>query len=94
VLLYQPSVSLQMGIQHLAELLGDYPDLPHVLAAYNAGRSRVERWENRHGVGDDPELFTERIPFRETRDYVRLVIRNMEIYRALYGWEKTVKGQK
>ncbi len=89
VLLYQPSVSLQMGIQHLSELQADYPDLPHVLAAYNAGRSRVERWENRHGVGDDPELFTERIPFRETRDYVRLVIRNMEIYRALYGWGKS-----
>ncbi|MGH7658397.1 MAG: transglycosylase SLT domain-containing protein, partial [Gemmatimonadales bacterium] len=88
VLLYQPSVSLQMGIEHLSGLVRDYEgNLPRVLAAYNAGKSRVERWKERQGA-DDPELFTERIPYRETRDYVRLVLRNMEIYEALYDWEQ------
>jgi soluble lytic murein transglycosylase len=33
----------------------------------------------------DEELFAERIPYRETRDYVRIVQRNQEMYRALYG---------
>ena len=54
------------------------------LAAYNAGASRVTRWLARPGT-DDAELFTEWIPFTETRDYVRIVLRNASIYRNIYG---------
>ena len=32
----------------------------------------------------DPELFAERIPYAETRDYVRIVLRSRDLYRALY----------
>jgi peptidoglycan lytic transglycosylase len=85
VLLYQPDVSLQLGAFHLQELVGQYRQPVHVLAAYNAGASRVERWSQRLGV-DDPEVFTERIPFAETRGYVRAIQRNQDIYRALYAW--------
>jgi peptidoglycan lytic transglycosylase len=85
VLLYQPDVSLQLGAYHLQELAGRYGQPVHVLAAYNAGASRVERWSQRVGV-DDPEVFTERIPFAETRGYVRAIQRNQDIYRSLYAW--------
>jgi soluble lytic murein transglycosylase len=85
VLLYQPDVSLQLGAYHLQELTGRYAQTVHVLAAYNAGVSRVERWSQRIGV-DDPEVFTERIPFAETRGYVRAIQRNQDIYRSLYAW--------
>ena len=47
--------------------------------------SRVERWVRRGGVAD-PEVFAERIPFVETRGYVRVIQRNQELYRALYHW--------
>jgi soluble lytic murein transglycosylase-like protein len=33
-----------------------------------------------------PEMFTERIPYVETRDYVRSVVRNRAFYRILYEW--------
>jgi soluble lytic murein transglycosylase len=85
VLLYQPDVSLQLGTFHLQELSQRYGQPAHVLAAYNAGASRVERWSTRVGV-DDPEVFTERIPYAETRGYVRAIRRNEEIYRVLYAW--------
>ena len=85
VLLYQPDVSLQLGSYHLQELSGRYAQPVHILAAYNAGASRVERWSRRVGV-DDPEVFAERIPFAETRGYVRAIQRNQEIYRMLYSW--------
>ncbi|MDQ3426535.1 MAG: lytic transglycosylase domain-containing protein, partial [Gemmatimonadota bacterium] len=85
VLLYQPDVSLQLGSYHLQELSGRYVQPVHILAAYNAGASRVERWSRRVGV-DDPEVFAERIPFAETRGYVRAIQRNQEIYRTLYSW--------
>jgi len=86
VLLYQPDVSIQLGAVHLRELFSRYDQRAHILAAYNAGASRVERWSKRIGV-EDPEVFAERISFVETRDYVRIIQRNEDIYRALYGAE-------
>ncbi len=84
-LLYQADVSLQLGTSHLADLLSGYTEDSRALAAYNAGKSRVERWAKKRGT-DDPETFVERIPFRETRDYVRIIERNRELYASLYGW--------
>jgi soluble lytic murein transglycosylase len=84
-LLYDPGINIEIGIRHLAPLLKGQPDLPRSLAAYNAGGSRVARWATKRGA-DDPEIFTERIPFLETRDYVKNVLRNREFYRVLYAW--------
>lgn len=88
ILLYQPDVSIQLGAVHLGELFTRYDQRAHILAAYNAGISRVERWSKRIGV-EDPEVFAERISFVETRDYVRIIQRNEDIYRALYGAQVT-----
>jgi len=84
-LLFDADANLQLGTAHLSSYMTRYGALPRVLAAYNAGGSRVARWSARAGV-DDPEIFTERIPFVETRDYVRIVQRNAEMYRRLYSW--------
>jgi soluble lytic murein transglycosylase-like protein len=92
VLLYQPDVSIQLGAFHLRELLARYDQRAHILAAYNAGSPRVERWSKRIGV-TDPEVFAEQISFVETRDYVRVIQRNEEIYRALYGGEITTRAE-
>jgi len=69
----------------LRGLVRKYPEVVKVLAAYNAGESRVEKWSSKTGA-NDPELFTERIPFVETRDYVRIILRNRAYYQALYPW--------
>jgi soluble lytic murein transglycosylase len=84
-MLYDPAISIRLGTLHLKDLVRKYPDLAKVLAAYNAGESRVERWSTKAGARD-PEVFTERIPFVETRDYVRIVLRNQAYYDALYPW--------
>ena len=83
-LLYQPEISIQLGTMHLSSLMTRYRDPARVLAAYNAGESRVERWGRQPGASD-PELFVERIPYVETRDYVRIVLRNVELYRGLHA---------
>ena len=83
-LLYQPDINLQLGIRHLEAFISRY-EAPYALAAYNAGESRLVRWLRRPGARD-PELFVERIPFTETRDYVRVVLRNRAMYQALYAW--------
>jgi soluble lytic murein transglycosylase len=92
ILLYQPDVSIQLGAVHLRELFSRYDQRAHILAAYNAGISRVERWSKRIGV-EDPEVFAERISFVETRDYVRIIQRNEAIYRALYGDAATERAE-
>ena len=83
-LLFDPDVSLELGTAHLSSRMKHDAPPALALAAYNAGASRVARWARRPGA-DDPELFTEWVPFTETRDYVRLVLRNASVYRALYG---------
>ena len=83
--LYDPSISITLGTQHLSGLFRRTSQLERVLAAYNAGESRVARWINKGGA-NDPEMFTERIPFVETRDYVRAIIRNRAFYTSLYDW--------
>ncbi|HET7564374.1 MAG TPA: transglycosylase SLT domain-containing protein [Gemmatimonadaceae bacterium] len=88
VLLYQPDVNLQIGCIHLAEMLRQYGGIARALAAYNAGGSRVDRWSTKRGV-QDPDVFIERIPFTETRDYVRIIERNRAMYRGVYGWGVT-----
>jgi soluble lytic murein transglycosylase len=83
-LLYDADANLQLGTAHLAAATRQYADMPRILAAYNAGTARVDRWQKKTGA-DDPELFAEEIPFAETRDYVRVVQRNRDMYRLLYG---------
>ncbi|MFL5618702.1 MAG: transglycosylase SLT domain-containing protein, partial [Gemmatimonadaceae bacterium] len=85
VLLFDPDVSMQLGTRHLATSLWGRDDPTRALAAYNAGQSRVTRWARRPGASD-AEQFTEWIPFVETRDYVRAVLRNRAVYSGLYGF--------
>jgi soluble lytic murein transglycosylase len=57
------------------------------IAAYNAGEAAVDRWE-KDIVTDDIEEFVERIPYLETRQYVKLVLRNHRIYKTLYNQDQ------
>ena len=80
-------VNLHLGSRYLAQMLARYDGwLPLVLSAYNAGPSRANRWR-RLPEASDLQRFTERIPFFETRNYVKSVERNLRIYRWLYGDE-------
>ena len=82
--LFEPEVNLTLGTQYLKDLLERYSNNWHkALAAYNAGEAAVDRWE-REIVTEDIEEFVERIPYVETRGYVKLVLRNHRIYKRLY----------
>ncbi len=78
-------VNLHLGTAFLVEMSARYDDeLPLVLSAYNAGPTRATRWR-RYPEASDWLRFTERIPFDETRGYVKNVRRNLGVYRLLYG---------
>jgi soluble lytic murein transglycosylase len=79
-----PDLNLHLGAAHLQELLQRFGGRVELAAAaYNAGAASVTRWLGRAG-SSDPDEFVELIPYQETRGYVRSVLRNRELYRALY----------
>jgi soluble lytic murein transglycosylase len=83
-----PDLNLHLGASHLAALLRRFHGRVEVaLAAYNAGATSVVRWLDRPGA-EDADQFIEQIPFQETRGYVRSVLRNRELYHALYPSER------
>jgi soluble lytic murein transglycosylase len=59
------------------------------LAGYNAGPGRTRQWMRRFGdprtKDIDPIDWIEMIPFEETRDYVKKVLSNVQMYRARLG---------
>ena len=55
-----------------------------VIAAYNAGRGRVQEWLNSNQHSDDGKNLTY-ISFKETDKYVKKVNVYYNIYRSLYS---------
>ncbi len=81
--LYRPDVNIALGTRFLAGLLNEYEHRVEVaLAAYNAGTDRAERWLSEFGI-TDPAEFVERVPFAETRDYIKQVVTNAAYYRLI-----------
>jgi soluble lytic murein transglycosylase len=59
------------------------------LAGYNAGPGRARQWIRQFGdprqPGVDPIDWIENIPIEETREYVKKVLSNIQVYRARLG---------
>lgn len=76
--------NIRLGSAHFSDLVRQNGGrLVDVLIAYNAGSHRLARWKQFPEYAD-AERFIERIPFQETRDYVKIILRNRRIYEALY----------
>lgn len=76
-----PETNIRIGTRYLSYLQSRYDgDERLVLAAYNSGEGRVDRWLSDEGF-DVPRD----IPFAETRDYVQNVTESQRVYEDLYG---------
>ena len=62
-------------IQHLYKepLIND--DIIKLLAAYNGGPGNLNKWLNKVNFDKDPLLLIETIPSRETRNYIKEVLK-------------------
>ena len=79
-------VNLALGTLYLRELLDrNSGSLAPALISYNAGPHRYARWRDFPEFEADAELMVERIPFRETRIYVKTITAYRHIYRRLWG---------
>jgi tetratricopeptide (TPR) repeat protein len=82
--LHEPEMNIKMGTYYLAHLLRDNGgDIVPAVASYNAGKKTVSKWFKRFPY-DNVEEFIEKIPYPETRGYVKKVLRNYGVYRSMY----------
>jgi soluble lytic murein transglycosylase len=81
--LRDPTTNLTIGIRHLKDLSSNVSSMTKALLAYNAGLTRVRKWE-RAAPGLASDLFLETVPFAETRDYVRKILVSSVMYSFLY----------
>ncbi len=84
--LYDERTNVSLGVKYLDGLVKRFESVELALAAYNAGPSRVPTWKRRYPT-QDPTLLIDLIPFRETRNYVSLIVRNNYWYEKLYRRE-------
>jgi soluble lytic murein transglycosylase len=81
--LFDPEFNLELGQRYVGHLL-DHElingDLFRLAVAYNAGPGNLKKWL-RNTPTDDPLLFIESIPSRETRIFVERVLTNFWVYR-------------
>lgn len=83
--LFDPSENLRLGIAYLRQNIDHYGgQVEYALAAYNAGDGPVRQWIASGDYKDVPE-WVESIPYTETREYVQSIMRNREVYKAVYA---------
>ena len=82
--LYDPETNIKLGTSYLSYLLELY-DGNTVLAiiAYNAGLGNVKQWI-KDGVITPDGSDIENIPYKETENYVRKILRDYQMYLKIY----------
>lgn len=82
--LYNVNMNIKYGIWYLSELQTEFEGNEVLaLAAYNAGRGNVYEWMEKYHWNINFKDYT-KIPFPETREYVKRVLENKKHYNKLY----------
>ena len=83
-----PLYNMTLGSLYLSRLINSY-DGSYILAiaAYNAGPGNVHHWVQNFGTpnnnADQAVNWIEKIPYRETRNYVQRVLENLQVFRHI-----------
>ena len=71
-------------IQHLNREPLINNDIIKLLAAYNGGPGNLNKWLKNVNFDKDPLLLIETLPSRETRNYIKEVLKNYYVYNNKY----------
>jgi soluble lytic murein transglycosylase len=83
--LFDHETNIRFGVAYLGQLLEQFSgNVTQVVASYNAGPQAVSAWMTKY-AGKDPDEFVEMIPYLETRQYVKRVLRSYREYLRLAG---------
>ena len=83
--LFDQETNIRIGVRYVEQLLDQFSgNLVYTIASYNAGPLAVGNWISQYrGQGQDE--FVELIPYQETRQYVKRVLRTYREYVRLGG---------
>ena len=82
--IFEPDINIQLGSKYISALMSKYDSIGLALAAYNAGSGNVDNWI-KDGILKKDGSDIEKIPFIETNNYVRKILRDYELYKELYN---------
>ena len=83
-MLFDAEINIKIGTKYLSELLEKYNGNYYLaVSAYNAGIGNVDKWIE-EGIIKSDGSDIENIPYKETNNYVRKIIRDYGIYERLY----------
>ena len=82
-MLFDSDFNINLGTKYLSILLDRYQNIELSVAAYNAGIGTVDNWIEKGIISQDGSDI-ENIPYKETNNYVRKILRDYKIYEELY----------
>ena len=86
--LFEPAYNLELGQSYILKLAQDRfinRNLIFLAVAYNSGPGNLYKWIRRMDYKEDPLLFMESIPSKETRTFVERILGNYWIYSSLFN---------
>ena len=88
--LFDQETNIRIGVRYVEQLLAQFSgSVIQTIAAYNAGPVVVGGWTTAHR-GRSEDEFVELIPYQETRQYVKRVLRTYKEYLRLAGQLKPI----
>ena len=82
--IYDERTNITVGCAYLSYLMEHFSgEITSVIAAYNAGQGNVSKWLSDKRYSDDGKTL-KKIPYEETREYVKKVLKRREIYIEMY----------
>ena len=81
--LCDPYKNINVGTKYLSILIEKYGNKEIAITAYNAGIGTVDNWIEK-GIIKKDGTNVEKIPYKETNNYVRKILRDYKIYEKLY----------
>ena len=82
--LSDPETSIKYGAFFISYLLDEFSDTDTAVAAYHAGRGRVNEWLSNPVISPDGKTLSD-IPIPETAHYVKKVNKAFNVYNKMYG---------
>lgn len=86
--LFKADLNIFLGTAYLSMLVESYGDLNHAISAYNGGARVFSKTKRKYKVSpDDSIVFSEFLAFRETKQYIKRVVKYYNVYSSIYNFD-------
>jgi len=82
-MLFSSEININFGCWYIGYLKGKFSnDIILIISGYNAGPGTTDKWLERYDRSD-LDNFVENIPYAETREYIKKVMKSYQMYKRL-----------